>query len=133
MGMSRELRLYNRDVMTAVLVAHQRHRSDACLCGWAELGKSHAEHVATEYEKFIDTVATITTIIAIPAHIVEQGDATQNAFIKFELGKIKAHLNSRGEDFFGQIDLLIRDEDMSLGRTGKPPAYLEIVYSARPV
>lgn len=29
----------------AVLVAHQRHRG-GCLCGWSELGKSHAAHVA---------------------------------------------------------------------------------------
>lgn len=27
-----------------VLVAHQRHRSASCLCGWAELGRSHAAH-----------------------------------------------------------------------------------------
>lgn len=26
-----------------LLVAHQRHRS-GCLCGWAELGKSHPGH-----------------------------------------------------------------------------------------
>lgn len=29
----------------AVLVAHQRHKG-GCLCGWDELGKSHAAHVA---------------------------------------------------------------------------------------
>lgn len=27
----------------AILIAHQRHRG-GCLCGWAELGKSHAGH-----------------------------------------------------------------------------------------
>lgn len=27
----------------AVLIAHQRHRG-GCLCGWAELGKSHPAH-----------------------------------------------------------------------------------------
>lgn len=34
-----------RQLAEAVLVAHQRHRG-GCLCGWGELGKSHAEHVA---------------------------------------------------------------------------------------
>ena len=31
------------DGAEAVLVAHQRHRG-GCLCGWAELGKSHPGH-----------------------------------------------------------------------------------------
>lgn len=30
----------------AVLVAHQRRDIGSCLCGWSELGKSHADHVA---------------------------------------------------------------------------------------
>ena len=30
---------------TAVLVAHQRYKG-GCLCGWHELGKSYAQHVA---------------------------------------------------------------------------------------
>lgn len=29
-----------------VLVAHQRKDSQFCLCGWGELGRSHAAHVA---------------------------------------------------------------------------------------
>lgn len=29
----------------AVLVAHQRHTVSSCLCGWDQLGASHAEHV----------------------------------------------------------------------------------------
>jgi hypothetical protein len=28
----------------AVLIAHQRRDNRSCLCGWAELGKSHAGH-----------------------------------------------------------------------------------------
>ena len=28
----------------AVLIAHQRYK-DGCLCGWHELGRSHAVHV----------------------------------------------------------------------------------------
>lgn len=31
---------------TAVLVAHQRRDAGSCLCGWSELGASHAQHVA---------------------------------------------------------------------------------------
>lgn len=31
----------------AVLVAHQRRDSASCLCGWSELGRSHADHVAS--------------------------------------------------------------------------------------
>lgn len=29
-----------------ILVAHQRYDITGCLCGWAELGKSHAAHQA---------------------------------------------------------------------------------------
>lgn len=35
-----------RRLAAAVLTAHQRYTSDGCLCGWAELGRSHADHVA---------------------------------------------------------------------------------------
>lgn len=28
----------------AILVAHQRRDHRSCLCGWAELGRSHARH-----------------------------------------------------------------------------------------
>lgn len=30
-----------------ILVAHQRRDISSCLCGWAELGKSHARHQVT--------------------------------------------------------------------------------------
>jgi len=36
----------HEDLTTAVLVAHQRRDSSSCLCGWDELGASHARHVA---------------------------------------------------------------------------------------
>jgi hypothetical protein len=29
-----------------VLVVHQRRNASSCLCGWAELGRSHANHQA---------------------------------------------------------------------------------------
>jgi hypothetical protein len=32
----------------ALLIAHQRMDAGSCLCGWAELGKSHAAHQADE-------------------------------------------------------------------------------------
>lgn len=34
------------DLVTAVLIAHQRRVAGPCLCGWDELGRSHARHVA---------------------------------------------------------------------------------------
>ena len=36
-----------RQLAAAILVAHQRYDITSCLCGWAELGRSHAEHVAS--------------------------------------------------------------------------------------
>ena len=30
----------------AILIAHQRRDIGSCLCGWSELGKSHAAHQA---------------------------------------------------------------------------------------
>jgi hypothetical protein len=32
--------------MAEVLAAHQRQNSSSCLCGWAELGRSHPAHQA---------------------------------------------------------------------------------------
>ena len=39
-----------RRLAEAVLVAHQRRDSGSCLCGWSELGRSHAAHVAAVLE-----------------------------------------------------------------------------------
>ena len=35
-----------RRLLVAVLVVHQRKDSASCSCGWSELGKSFADHVA---------------------------------------------------------------------------------------
>jgi hypothetical protein len=35
----------------AILIAHQRHTIGSCLCGWAQLGKSHAGHVVDMLRK----------------------------------------------------------------------------------
>lgn len=32
------------EIAEAILVAHQRYDIRGCLCGWAELGKSHPRH-----------------------------------------------------------------------------------------
>lgn len=32
------------ELAEAILVAHQRRDIRGCLCGWSELGKSHARH-----------------------------------------------------------------------------------------
>lgn len=44
---------YNREILVAVLVYHQRLDIGRCGCGWNELGASHAEHVADIYEDTI--------------------------------------------------------------------------------
>lgn len=36
----------NVDAVAALLIAHARYDIRGCRCGWAELGKSHAAHVA---------------------------------------------------------------------------------------
>lgn len=43
---SRELIAVTIADATEILTAHQRQSSEACLCGWAELGQSHAAHQA---------------------------------------------------------------------------------------
>lgn len=32
------------DIAEAIMVAHQRRDIRSCLCGWSELGRSHARH-----------------------------------------------------------------------------------------
>lgn len=44
---------YDRAVLVDVLVYHYRRNYSSCGCGWAELGKSHPEHVAIVYEESI--------------------------------------------------------------------------------
>lgn len=41
---------YDHALLVEVLVAHQRRDIEGCRCGWSELGHSHPEHIATEYE-----------------------------------------------------------------------------------
>lgn len=41
---------YNREVLVNTLVYHQHREDSSCICGWAELGRSHPEHVADVYE-----------------------------------------------------------------------------------
>jgi hypothetical protein len=36
------------EAAATVLVAHQRKDIGSCLCGWAELGRSHAVHQAVQ-------------------------------------------------------------------------------------
>ena len=45
---------YERTVLVEVLIYHQRRSIEACNCGWAKLGASHAEHVADVYETSIE-------------------------------------------------------------------------------
>lgn len=48
---------YDRDVLVQVLVYHWRTNTSGCGCGWAELGHSHAEHVADVYEQSVAAYA----------------------------------------------------------------------------
>lgn len=41
---------YDREVLVEVLVYHWRRDMASCGCGWSELGRSHAGHVADCYE-----------------------------------------------------------------------------------
>jgi hypothetical protein len=45
--------LYNRKILVEVLTYHWATNASGCGCGWHDLGKSHAEHVATIYEDSI--------------------------------------------------------------------------------
>lgn len=51
--------VYSRGVLVGVLIYHQRKDITSCQCGWAELGKSHAGHVADVYEQCIEEVANV--------------------------------------------------------------------------
>lgn len=42
---------YDRNVLVEILVYHWQTNTSGCGCGWAELGKSHPEHVADVYEE----------------------------------------------------------------------------------
>lgn len=44
---------YVRAVLVDVLVYHYRRDDASCGCGWAELGRSHSEHVANVYEESV--------------------------------------------------------------------------------
>jgi hypothetical protein len=43
---------YDRDLLLAVLIAHQRNSTHSCQCGWDDLlGHAHPEHVIEMYEQ----------------------------------------------------------------------------------
>jgi hypothetical protein len=45
---------YDREVLVAVLIAHQRRDVGGCRCGWDILGHSHSQHVIDSYEQVMD-------------------------------------------------------------------------------
>ncbi len=47
----------NVDAVAALLIEHARYDIKGCRCGWAELGKSHAVHVA----KMLDAAALLAS------------------------------------------------------------------------
>lgn len=48
---------YDRAVLVNVLVYHYRADITGCGCGWADLGRSWPEHVATIYEESVSARA----------------------------------------------------------------------------
>ncbi len=45
----------------AILISHQRRDSGSCLCGWSELGRSHARHQVAMLREAGLLVAASTT------------------------------------------------------------------------
>lgn len=43
-----------RTILVDVLVYHYRKNSASCGCGWAELGRSHPEHVVDVFEQALE-------------------------------------------------------------------------------
>lgn len=48
--MGEAVKLHERQLLIAVLVAHQRKDIHGCICGWAKVGRSHPEHVVDCYD-----------------------------------------------------------------------------------
>jgi hypothetical protein len=44
---------YDREALATILVYHWRTDMSGCGCGWAELGRSHPEHILDVYEDSI--------------------------------------------------------------------------------
>jgi hypothetical protein len=53
MPIHRDAVRYDRAILVNVIVYHGRTSIKGCHCGWAEPGRSHAEHVADVYEQTI--------------------------------------------------------------------------------
>jgi hypothetical protein len=45
--------IYDRQVLTTILIYHWRTKTSGCGCGWGDLGKSHADHIADVYEQSV--------------------------------------------------------------------------------
>lgn len=50
---------YDRKVLVEVLIYHWATSTSGCGCGWAELGHSHAEHIADIYELSVSDLPTL--------------------------------------------------------------------------
>lgn len=44
---------YDRDALVQVITYHRKIDIKGCMCGWAELGKDHSQHVADVYEESV--------------------------------------------------------------------------------
>lgn len=57
--------LDDRKVLVDVLANHWATRTSGCGCGWAELGRSHPEHVADIYNRARDKLVRETACVAV--------------------------------------------------------------------
>jgi hypothetical protein len=48
-----------RTILKTVLIYHYRKDISGCGCGWAELGRSHAEHVINIFEESVEMQRSI--------------------------------------------------------------------------
>jgi hypothetical protein len=50
---------YSRELLVQTLIAHQRLETGPCCCGWDKVGGAFSEHVADEYEKWIEHLGPV--------------------------------------------------------------------------
>lgn len=94
---------YVRSVLVEVLVYHYRTDTSGCGCGWAELGRSHPEHVADVYEMAVGLRADHDACHATPPK-VEPGSAEGFTILRwacgvhmqFAFGDVEARLLRKG-------------------------------------
>lgn len=44
---------YDREVLKQIVIYHYKRDIKGCVCGWAELGRCHSDHIADLYEESV--------------------------------------------------------------------------------